>query len=86
MNKVKWEHLKSKGFTYFMLLYGLRMGFSSAFFAISFKNIGLLIIYDEHVSQLDIFYDVHTIGLWFFLLGFPSAYLTWKGYMKKFAN
>jgi len=86
MNEVLWKKYKAKGFVYFIIVFGLRLGLASALFAIFFKNIGATLIYDEVINFRTILNDIYSTGILFFLLGFPSAYLTWRGYEKQYNN
>jgi len=81
MSRVSWEKYKAKGILYFIIVFGLRFGFSSALFAILFKNIGTILIYNNTMDFGIIANDISSIGILFFLLG---SYLNWKGYEQQY--
>ena len=84
MNKLKWKKIESRGFKYYLLVYGTRIGIGGAVFAALFKSVGFFLIYDRAL-QLDMFLsDLYSPGLWIFMTGYIGAYLNWKGYTKKY--
>jgi len=84
MNRIQWKKIESKGFKKYLFIYGTRMGGAGAIFAVIFKSVGMALIHDKEIRIEMFLSDLYSIGPWVFITGYASAYLTWKGYVKKY--